>query len=656
VEILFTVDTQIPPAPVVLSPARNVTVGSATPTFTGTSDAGSTVTLYVDSVAVGQIQADSTGNWSYTLADPLIDGLHAVRASATDGAGNAGPLSSSTPFFVDTLEPQRPRVTSLEDGAFLKDSTPSLLGTAEAGSTVTVVVDGSIVLTTQVDASGAWSLEFSTALSEGAHSLTFTATDAVGNSTAEPLTLGFTVDVTAPDTSLVEGSPQLQTYPPTATFEFSSNEEGGTFQCSFDGANFSECTSPLTLEELSAGDHTFRVQAVDKAGNVDAEPVTYSWSRDLAVMEGGGCSASAGATSALLAWLSLAVLAARRRGFGATAHRKGRALLGVALALGGLGLSSTASAQELEALPGFDLERLDINPGRGTLLVGSGELMLPRTFRVSLGTHYQSAPLRMRVGEQKVELVRHRVTGVLVGAVGVLPWLEVGVQVPGVALQSGDDPSSQGLQAPASRGLGPPMAHARMGVLSRRAGHAFDMAVDIGLGLPLGSSEALAREPLVRLQSHVLLGRRLGPLYAALDGGLLLRVPGDLGPETLTRSKLGQELRLGGGLLTRGKGLKAEASVRVALALETGQRSGELLAGVRYPLYSWLELYALGGAGLGSLPGTPGFRMLLGVAAGHPPPPETPVTRRASSWQQPLEPSPRESGRPQPLRVPGDPE
>jgi hypothetical protein len=53
--------------------------------------------------------------------------------------------------------------------------------------------------------------------------------------------------------------------------------------------------------------------------------------------------------------------------------------------------------------------------------------------------------------------------------------------------------------------------------------------------------------------------------------------------------------------------------------------------------------------GLGSLPGTPGFRVLLGVAAGEPPPPESAVTRRASSWQQPMSDDSEGDKRPRPL-------
>lgn len=307
-----------------------------------------------------------------------------------------------------------------------------------------------------------------------------------------------------------------------------------------------------------------------------------------------------------------------------------------------------------EHLPAFDVERMELNPGRGSLLVGSGELLLERTYRVALATHYQRMPLRMSMGEQRLELIGHRIMALVTGAIGVLPWLEVDLQLPVVLMQTGDGLAAQGLQSPASRGLGTPLARARMGVFSQRAGHAMDLLVDVGLGLPLGSAQVLAREPWPRLHSNVLLGRQLGPVRANLDGGLLLRVPGKLGPEGLTGSRQGQELRLGAALGTVGEGVRFEATIRAALALGSSRSSTELLGGVRYPILPWLEVFGVGGMGFGSLPGTPGFRMLIGVAAGDPPPSEKPP-KWGDSYIETLH-TPEEKQRPpQPLRPSTDP-
>ena len=41
------------------------------------------------------------------------------------------------------------------------------------------------------------------------------------------------------------------------------------------------CTSPHESTGLGAGSDTFEVKAIDKAGNVDATPATYTWQIDL---------------------------------------------------------------------------------------------------------------------------------------------------------------------------------------------------------------------------------------------------------------------------------------------------------------------------------------------------------------------------------------
>jgi N-acetylneuraminic acid mutarotase len=650
----FRVDILAPAAPIVLSPKNGDPLKTATPIFRGTAEPGSTVTVTVEEKTC-LADVSTSSNWQCTLATGLEEGEYSLSATATDKAGNKSAPTVPVSF---TVSPQSPDLISPRDGDFINDDTPKLLGSANANNSIEVVVDGVLTFNTETDRDGLWSIEEVTpGLSEGPHFFTVTSTDSADNPSTSNFT--FTVDLTPPDTLFALGSPSLTTYPPRASFEFSSHDElssneESTFECSFDGEVLPDCSSPYTLENYAEGEHTFSVRAIDKAGNKDPEPATFTWTRELAVIEGSGCNMTGSALSGLLAGLLLTLLTAGRK------RRRNRAnnMPGTsALLLLCLSLSPQVQAQEgpsAEALPASDVERLTLNPGRGSLLVGSGELLLPGTFRVAMATHYQRTPLRMVLEGQRLELIGHRVTALVTGALGVLPWLEVDLQVPVVFAQSGDNPDNLGLLAPASRGLGTPIAHARMGILSRRAGHVVDLSVDLGLGLPVGSSLALAREPLPRLQSNVLLGRRLGPLRATLDGGLVLRVPGRLGPEAITRSRLGQELHLGAALGTLGDGVRFESALRATLALETGQGSAEVFAGARYPLYPWLEVFGLGGVGLGSLPGTPGFRVLLGVAAGQPPPPDRAVVVRANSSQQALDDA-KDEKPPRPLLPPTEP-
>jgi hypothetical protein len=48
----------------------------------------------------------------------------------------------------------------------------------------------------------------------------------------------------------------------TASFDFSSDTAGASFECSMDGAAFAACSSPVSYDGLDSGEHTFKVRAV----------------------------------------------------------------------------------------------------------------------------------------------------------------------------------------------------------------------------------------------------------------------------------------------------------------------------------------------------------------------------------------------------------
>jgi hypothetical protein len=86
----------------------------------------------------------------------------------------------------------------------------------------------------------------------------------------------WTVDGTAPNARIVRG-PAARTSARVATFRFSSNEAGSTFQCKLDRGRWTACKSPKTYRSLKKGLHTFQVRAKDRAGNVDPTPAKKSW-------------------------------------------------------------------------------------------------------------------------------------------------------------------------------------------------------------------------------------------------------------------------------------------------------------------------------------------------------------------------------------------
>jgi glucose/arabinose dehydrogenase len=83
-------------------------------------------------------------------------------------------------------------------------------------------------------------------------------------------------DTTPPNTTITSG-PSGTVTSSSASFGFSSDDLGATFECSLDGAAFTGCTSQQSYTNLSAGSHTFEVRAIDAASNVDPTPASSSW-------------------------------------------------------------------------------------------------------------------------------------------------------------------------------------------------------------------------------------------------------------------------------------------------------------------------------------------------------------------------------------------
>jgi Ca2+-binding RTX toxin-like protein len=78
-----------------------------TPIFTGTAEAGSTVSLYDGTTQIGSATADGSGNWNVTSV-ALHQGVHGITATATDRAGNIGPASTALSVTIDTTAPADP--------------------------------------------------------------------------------------------------------------------------------------------------------------------------------------------------------------------------------------------------------------------------------------------------------------------------------------------------------------------------------------------------------------------------------------------------------------------------------------------------------------------------------------------------------------------
>ena len=80
---------------------------------------------------------------------------------------------------------------------------------------------------------------------------------------------------TPPGTTLTGGPPAVSNST-SATFTFTSNDSGASFECSRDGLPYFACTSPHTETGFGYSAHNFFVRARNAAG-VDATPAVHGW-------------------------------------------------------------------------------------------------------------------------------------------------------------------------------------------------------------------------------------------------------------------------------------------------------------------------------------------------------------------------------------------
>uniref|UniRef100_UPI0025F26FF5 Ig-like domain-containing protein n=1 Tax=Limnohabitans sp. Rim8 TaxID=1100718 RepID=UPI0025F26FF5 len=88
-----------------LTPLQAVT-NDATPQFSGSgAEAGAQVTLFDGALVLGKTGVGANGAWSFTPSTPLAEGLHRIRYTLSDAAGNTSPSSTEVAFTVDTRTP-----------------------------------------------------------------------------------------------------------------------------------------------------------------------------------------------------------------------------------------------------------------------------------------------------------------------------------------------------------------------------------------------------------------------------------------------------------------------------------------------------------------------------------------------------------------------
>ncbi|TXI84622.1 MAG: hypothetical protein E6Q40_09090, partial [Cupriavidus sp.] len=217
------VDTEAPPTPLIDGMTVDVApvtgpvpnggqTNDTTPTLAGVAEPGSTIKVYDNEELIGTVTADGQGAWSFTPAQPLAEGDHAIEVTATDRAGNTSEAASYA-VTVDTSAPPKPAGPLgldqvLDDvgpiqgpiaaNGVTDDRRPTFTGFGTAGETVTVYDNGQAIGRATVAANGQWSLTPSADLAEGQHRITTTALNPLGQTSDPTPAWQLSVDLNPP--------------------------------------------------------------------------------------------------------------------------------------------------------------------------------------------------------------------------------------------------------------------------------------------------------------------------------------------------------------------------------------------------------------------------------------------------------------------------
>jgi hypothetical protein len=258
----WVVDATAPPSPAIISGPASPS-GSPTAQFEVQDGEPAVLWCQLDGGAFSNCSSGPTsGAASYSN---LSNGSHTFGVKAVDGVGNQSGVTTFT-WVVDTAHPL----------VIITDKPPLLTNRATAsfgftanhpGSTFECRLDGGSF-------DSCTSPKLYNNLGNGAH--TFAVRAASLGNVGIATTYKWTIDTVPPRTAITSTPPALSKSG-SANFTFTSSEPASSFSCRLNTAGFTPCTSPKTYAGLGDGSYTFRVEAVDAAGNADSSAATYSW-------------------------------------------------------------------------------------------------------------------------------------------------------------------------------------------------------------------------------------------------------------------------------------------------------------------------------------------------------------------------------------------
>jgi len=288
-----------------LHPVINGITNDNTPVLSGSvegAETGDRVVIKDGGVVIGQTEIDADGHWSFKPNSPLGEGDHHLSAELQDSVGNAGD-SQRVDVIIDTAAPDvvHDIIVSDKDGNELdgiatNDSTPTIHGKAEPGTTVTIKDGEKVIGSAQVDQNGDWQIIPDDALNDGSNNLTVEVTDEAGNSTSSDLTvivdtmppLGTTTVELTNDADLpIDAGHPTNDKTPTISGHVEGGEPGDRVVVKDNGAVIGEATigsdgnwtfTPDT--DLTDGAHSITATVTDAAGNVGTPSASVDYTQD----------------------------------------------------------------------------------------------------------------------------------------------------------------------------------------------------------------------------------------------------------------------------------------------------------------------------------------------------------------------------------------
>lgn len=258
----WTVDTTAPAAPAVTSPANASTRGVSQKGVSGTAEANSTVTVYLDGSADGTTTADGSGAWSYTLT-ALTAASHTVKARATDAAGNTSSDSATNTFTAVAALAATQAVSSISTTVNAALTTVQPVTTSGGQAPITYALSGGSLPTGLSFSAATGQLSGTPTTTLSATTFTVTATDALSQTASQTFSLTvasaaqtISFQSSAPASAVVGGT----TYTPSATAT-----SGLSVTFTIDASSSAVCTISGGVVSFT-GVGTCRVNA-DQAGS-----------------------------------------------------------------------------------------------------------------------------------------------------------------------------------------------------------------------------------------------------------------------------------------------------------------------------------------------------------------------------------------------------